>query len=463
MQCRFLRPFSVFCISLLVACGGGGGDSGTSTAVSGASGGTTTSADVARVVITPATPVISVAGTVLMDARSFDANGNNVPGSWIFRSSDPTVATVSERGPSGWTVTGVAEGFAAITATDRGIVGSASVQVRGRADIQVTGRVVDGQTQAGIGGAQVSFNNSQTNTAADGAYSFSVPFATSTNLRVTAARTGYASTTLAAVITPPSTELQPILLVKDTGLRSGISGAVRNARDNQPIASAMVFLYPSQGIIPDSAFVAQTSSDSGGGYSFVGLNPGTYTVVATAVGFSECQRTAISLSGNDARVQDVSCSPVGVNEIRIVLTWGENPRDLDAHLTGPNADPSRFHVYYPSVSRGNTGASPFAKLDVDDTSSFGPETITITRLNSGAYRYSVHDYTNRNVASTSALGNSGAKVELYTPANAAPTTFFVPNQSGNLWTVFELSGDIRNPTVTRRNDMGNVADESTIP
>ena len=377
------------------------------------------------------------------------------------QSKKPLARAVMRTRPS-WRLNALAVGAAVISATDRGIVGSATIIVHGRADIQVTGRVVDGQTQAGIAGAQVSYNNSQTNTTGDGSYSFSIPFATSASLTVTARRTGYATTKLAAVITPPNTDLQPILLVRDTGLTSGISGAVRNARDNQPIANAKVFLYASQGIIPDSAFIAHSTSDSGGGYSFVGLNPGTYTVVATVANYSECQRTAISLSGNDARVQDVSCSPVGINEIRIVLTWGENPRDLDAHLTGPNADASRFHVYYPAVSRGSTDASPFAKLDVDDTTSFGPETITLTRLNSGAYRYSVHDFTNKNSATSTALGNSGAKVELYTPASATPTAFFVPNQRGTLWTVFELSGDIRNPTITPRNEMGLADNEANI-
>jgi hypothetical protein len=133
---------------------------------------------------------------------------------------------------------------------------------------------------------------------------------------------------------------------------------------------------------------------------------------------------------------------------------------LDAHLTGPNpSDPGRFHVYF--LNRLDADATPFAGLDLDDRDGNGPETITITRLSTGVYRYSVHDFTNRSRGGSSELGQSGAKVELHT--RSATQTFFVPNQAGNLWTVFELSGDIVNPTVTPRNTMGVTEDFNTIP
>ena len=103
-----------------------------------------------------------------------------------------------------------------------------------------------------------------------------------------------------------------------------------------------------------------------------------------------------------------------------------------------------------STSMSTTGTGP------------GQETITITKLNpGGVYRYSVHDFTNRENAGRTELGRSGAKVELYTAAGLR--TFFVPKQSGNLWTVFELSGDIANPTITARNEMGAAEIPDSIP
>jgi hypothetical protein len=142
-----------------------------------------------------------------------------------------------------------------------------------------------------------------------------------------------------------------------------------------------------------------------------------------------------------------------------VLTWGASPNDLDSHLTGPNADGSRFHVYY--ASRGSLTLAPFAKLDVDDVSGFGPETMTITQMNAGTYRYSVHDFSNRSSATSTALRSSGAKVQVYTPAGLAQT-FFVPNQAGTLWTVFELSGTLANPLILGTNLMSFTSDPGAI-
>ena len=234
---------------------------------------------------------------------------------------------------------------------------------------------------------------------------------------------------------------------------------------NAGIPGAEVNLLKGQG--EAGLFVSSTKSDAGGAYSFTGLEAGVYIIRVVASRYSNCGRTVIPLQASANAVQNVVCSPIGsAPAIRVVLTWGSNPRDLDAHLTGPNvSDAGRFHVYYPTVNRGNTDNAPFAKLDVDNTSGGGPETITITRLNSGVYRYSVHDYTNRTPppTGTTALGVSGAKVELYVPGILTPTTFFAPNQRGNLWTVFELSGSLFNHTVTPRNEMSLVADEANIP
>ena len=182
------------------------------------------------------------------------------------------------------------------------------------------------------------------------------------------------------------------MLVRATGLASSISGVVRNARDNAPIAGAAVILYRGQGA--QTSGVIDTTSDAQGRFSFTNQNTGTYTLETAPLGYSSCSRTAIALPAASAIIQDVTCSPAGFNQIRVVLTWGANPSDLDAHLTGPTADASRFHVFYPPSSRGSGGASPFAVLDVDDTSSFGPETITIaepTGQSSRSFRGGTHE------------------------------------------------------------------------
>lgn len=120
----------------------------------------------------------------------------------------------------------------------------------------------------------------------------------------------------------------------------------------------------------------------------------------------------------------------------IKLTWGTNPSDLDSHLTIPIAgSTSRTHVYFGNP--GSLTAAPYAKLDVDDMSSFGPEVITINRFIPGRYRYSVHHW-----SGTSTILASPARVELtlngvtrvFTPPAGSPV-------SGSVWVVMELNVD----------------------
>lgn len=444
-------------------CASGTGNPGTAVSAGGAS-----SAAVAAIRMTPATVEIAVGQSLTLTAQAVDGAGNALSGKvFTMATGNSAIATATALSPDTVKVTAVAQGVVKIFATAEGKEGEAIVTVR--APIQIFGRVVDGLTLQPLAGAQVTTGiGSVATTGSDGGFSMTVP-GDGSNLRFlgfTASLMGYKSTKLIADLTPPSTVLETILMVKATNLPSSITGAVRNAHlpntnNNNGIANANVSLYEGQGA--SGNFVAERRTDSNGAFSFTGLEAGVYTLLATHVDFSTCSRTAISLSSNDSSVQDMNCSKLD-NTTRIVLTWGTSPRDLDAHLTGPTAaSASRFHVYYPSASRGNLDASPFASLDVDVRQSLGPETITIKTLAPGVYRYSVHDFTNRNSATSTALGNSRAKVELFRPGRYEPEVFFVPNQRGNLWTVFELVGSANGEiTVTPRNEMGLVADEATI-
>ncbi len=437
--------------------------------------GSTAPERVARVDVFPPSARIGVGETADFTAQALDANGAVLTGkTFTFSSSNTAVATVANPAANPATVTAVAAGSAMITATTEGITGSAQLTVTAMPDIQVTGRVVDGETGAGIANATVDFDvgsglTGTKLTAGDGSFGFAFPPQIDQSIyrvTVTARATGYVSTTLGnARVTAPSTQLETILLVRQTSMKGSITGTVRNARTNEGIANAFVELHRGQGNTrtgPGQA-VSVTNADANGRFTFTQLDAGTYNLWVLATGFQVGTRTAITVVSGMVREQDVILAPfTGSQQIVIVLTWGSLPSDLDAHLTGPNPDGSRFHVYYPPSSRGDTIGPPFAVLDVDDVSSFGPETITITKLSSGTYRYSVHDFSNRSSATSTALGTSGARVELYYSAQFVQT-FFVPNQRGTLWTVFELSGNIATPTITPRNEMGLAEDPGGIP
>src|SRR5438034_8192181 len=202
--------------------------------------------------------------------------------------------------------------------------------------------------------------------------------------------------------------------------------------------------------------LATTSSDALGQYQFSSLSANTYTVLVNATGYTTAVRTGIVVGGTAVSGQNVALSSVGSStELRIVLTWGAQPPDIDSHLTGPTADGGRFHVYF--AAPGSLTGTPWAALDIDDVTSYGPETITIVQQLSGVYRYSVHDYSDRFSTSSTALATSGARVDVYRGSSLI-TSFFPPPQDGTLWTVFELQGE----QLTAVNTMTYESNPSTV-
>ena len=95
-----------------------------------------------------------------------------------------------------------------------------------------------------------------------------------------------------------------------------------------------------------------------------------------------------------------------------------------------------FHTCY-WAKNYYEGSTAIAKLDVDDTTSYGPETTTIYELNDNMkYSYYVHDFTNGYSSSSTAMAASGAKVQVYA-GNVCYFTFNVPNEGGTWWHVFD--------------------------
>lgn len=124
-------------------------------------------------------------------------------------------------------------------------------------------------------------------------------------------------------------------------------------------------------------------------------------------------------------------SPVmnNLDGMRIVLNWGAEPRDLDSHVVYPGN-----HVYFMNMKGTD------ALLDVDNTSGFGPETITINRKHDGErYVYAVHNFSNGSNPQSDRLSKMGAKVFVYVGQTLIKTYYAPTNKTGNLWTVFAVT------------------------
>ena len=138
----------------------------------------------------------------------------------------------------------------------------------------------------------------------------------------------------------------------------------------------------------------------------------------------------------ELRIPEVSAVAINPGmekgQIRAVLTWGKEAKDLDAHLEGPLPDAKRFHVYY--HEQGDLKSKEFVRLDVDDQDGGGPETVTVLCVLPGVYRYFVHDYTNRDHPAAHDIARAQAEVRLY---QGGQTYRFRAGHAtaGNLWDV----------------------------
>jgi uncharacterized protein YfaP (DUF2135 family) len=217
-----------------------------------------------------------------------------------------------------------------------------------------------------------------------------------------------------------------------TGPPGTITGIVTNALTGQPIAGATVQV---------DGTGASTTTGSDGRFVLNGVPSGDRNLRTSASGFVTETRTVTVVAGGSVD-QSIALTPGRPGgEITIVLTWGSQPMDLDAHLSGPNRSGGRFHIYFADPSEPQP--SPYATLDVDDVTSFGPETITIARdpttgsFVPGEYRYWVHNFSESPGFDVSdarvTVNQGGAQLESFT-VPSGPATLAI-------WRVVNLTID----------------------
>lgn len=128
-------------------------------------------------------------------------------------------------------------------------------------------------------------------------------------------------------------------------------------------------------------------------------------------------------------------SPVmDIGQFRVVLDWEQQPLDLDAHFVKT----SSYHISYRNTRVLSDGTG---MLDRDDMDGFGPETITVERIDaSGEYEFYVHNYSAHEKPSSPSLSVSRAAVRVY-GGNRLLKTFQVPeNFTEKTWPVFRVVG-----------------------
>ncbi|KPF45905.1 hypothetical protein IP87_14050 [beta proteobacterium AAP121] len=204
----------------------------------------------------------------------------------------------------------------------------------------------------------------------------------------------------------------------------------------------------------DYSGTTSTMTDAAGNFSIV-IRKDSLAALTGVAGGRLTNTLSVGPYAQDATLAEcLSLSQTG-SGVTMKLTWGALPSDLDSYLYTP----SGTRVYY--SNEGSLTAAPYANLDVDDTSSYGPEVITITRLMVGTYKYAVNNYSGY---SQGPISTSGARVELSIPGRTVE--LFVPpadEPSGNSWwLLFEIDVDAScNVTVRRVGNFGTEPSTAT--
>ncbi|MFM2607725.1 tandem-95 repeat protein [Vibrio chagasii] len=233
-------------------------------------------------------------------------------------------------------------------------------------------------------------------------------------------------------------------IIGEQGDETTVTGTVLDAETSNPVSGAEVTLTDSAG------HSYTTVTDDSGNYSVTGavVDQGTVTIE---------QEGSITSSFIVPAGEDVNGGVTAISEVleetdmRIVVTWGESPRDMDNHLwlydteNGNELD----HIYYRDMSH-DLGEGNVVQQDVDDVNGHGPETITIPNYQDADMHYSVHNYTNR---SWDVDGVEDVQVQVFVGDTLVET--FSPdlsdNPSGDHWHVF----DIVNGVIVPSQDVGS--------
>lgn len=240
-----------------------------------------------------------------------------------------------------------------------------------------------------------------------------------------------------------------------------VTGLVHDATTGRAIAGATVRAGGKSAVTTDE-----------GRHVLFGVAAGAYTVDLSAdetrvkvhqpVRFtSEAQETATELTAEAAgfifwrkpldlpegsTIQEpIAMSPELSDGMRFVLSWDQNPPDLDAHLLTPPIGGVRREVFHLREYRGSAVAPPYATLDWDVRTGSGPETITIHRFEAGVYRYLV-----KQIGGAPALPGSGAQVRIYRPGQEPQIVTLRDAGSGLFWHAFDVDGITREVTVVDR-------------
>jgi hypothetical protein len=292
-----------------------------------------------------------------------------------------------------------------------------------------------------------------------------------------------------------ATDNQTLVLAKQTMISDGctdagdISGFIKHAVTGEVIKGVAISLRNGLNTRNGNTISGKTSTtDVNGAYTLSSIDPGSYTIQTSKDNLISTYFNVISCNGLSNKNSNMS-NELADGAMIIVLSW-EGTEDFDSHLEIPctsgtcsgsnKADKSHlwynvgqstavdwsgksttnYHNYTDIVSSGD-----YVTLDQDNTdgsgspcgNNCGPETMTISKLRSGDYRYHVHAYDQKG-DNTTHIADNGTVVQVFYN-NDQVINFDVPSSAGDLWTVLEYNKSTGFSTL---NTMGSEATPGNV-
>ena len=232
--------------------------------------------------------------------------------------------------------------------------------------------------------------------------------------------------------------LEKVLYLNSSGTTEAeFKGKLVDALNGSNVEGAEAIFRSGWNNYSGSIVKEQIFTDANGKYS-ISMPVGYYTIEFKKTGYINSYVNIIVCDKLKDIQRAVICPELDENEVRVVLTWGNAPQDLDSHLSLIADDKEYIHIYYANSLFYDSENEKIYLLDVDDTTQYGPETITFYTDNSNIdeYKYYVYNYSGGYAGDE--LSYSGARVTVYYGSQTSET-FHVPiNQMGRTWNVFSI-------------------------
>ncbi len=250
-----------------------------------------------------------------------------------------------------------------------------------------------------------------------------------------------------------TTNFDIITFVPGTQTNGTISGRALSALYNTGVCDLTARIRPGvnvksgpYAIDVNGVTIPAVKTATDGSYAIPSVPPGNYTLEVSGSGkrgnctsnveaYATTFRTVVAAGSETPANQNILVSPIlGANEMRIVLTWGAKPRDLDSHLQyGTNSGDRIVWNRRTPLGEGN------GNLDFDVVTGFGPETITLQGAiwNQPNRYYSIFNWSNEAL-----MGVSGANVRVFKGSVGEVRNYSVgAGHSNRWWKIFCVQQD----------------------